>query len=82
LGLTPTSIDVGVLIAAARSATRLSDKALAVLDDPTREFVASEYLRLEVLPKAYFHRSTVELALYEEFISSAITIVAFEAGHS
>lgn len=51
------------------------------LDDEGREFVASEYLKLEVLPKAYFHRSTAEIALYEEYFSSATMIVPFDVIH-
>jgi predicted nucleic acid-binding protein len=81
MGLIRTYLDAGILIAAARSATRLSESALTILDDASREFVASEYLNLEVLPKAYYHRSLAEAALYEEFFSSAVTMVPFGAVH-
>jgi hypothetical protein len=54
MGLIRTYLDAGVLIAAARSATRLSESALVILDDTGREFVASDYLKLEILPKAYY----------------------------
>jgi predicted nucleic acid-binding protein len=49
-----TFVDAGVLIAAARGGTEQSRRAMAVLDDPEREFVASPFLRLEVLPQALF----------------------------
>ena len=81
MGLTRTYLDAGVLIAAARSATRLSVSALAILDDTSREFVASEYLKLEILPKAYYHRSLTETTFYKEFFSSAATMVPFDAVH-
>lgn len=62
-----TYVDAGVLIAAARGEDRLSETALRVLDDPAREFVASEFLRLEVLPKAVFHQKEDEAAFYRAF---------------
>ena len=81
MGLIRTYLNAGVLIAAAQSATRLSHAALAILEDPSREFVVSEYLRLEVLPKAYYHHSIAEVALYEEFFASAAVAVPFDAVH-
>jgi hypothetical protein len=81
VGLIRTYVDAGVLIAAARSASHLSNAALSVLDDPSREFVGSDYLRLEVLPKAHYHHSVAELALYEEFFSTAAMLIAFDARH-
>lgn len=81
MGLIRTYVDAGVLIAAARSSSRVSQTALSILDDPSREFIASEYLRLEVIPKARFHGSAAELALYEEFFLSAALIVPFHADH-
>jgi predicted nucleic acid-binding protein len=65
-----TFIDAGVLIAAARGNLRSSETALAILDDPERSFASSVFLRLEVLPKAVFHRNTDESAFYEEFFES------------
>ncbi len=62
-----TYIDAGVLIAAARGEHRLSETALDVLDDPSREYVASEFLRLEVLPKAVFNKKEAEVAFYRTF---------------
>lgn len=47
-----TYIDASVLIAAFQGKTADSQRALRVLDDPDRELVFSDYLRLELLTKA------------------------------
>jgi hypothetical protein len=47
-----TFVDAGVLIAAARGGSEQAARAMEVLDDPEREFGASPFLRLEVLPQA------------------------------
>lgn len=65
-----TFVDAGVLIAAARGGTEQSRRAMAVLDDPEREFVASPFLRLEVLPQALFNKRQAEVAFYETFFSA------------
>lgn len=62
-----TFIDAGVLIAAARGRTEVSAEALAILDDPDRSFASSEFVRLEVLPKALFNRKSAEAEFYLEF---------------
>jgi hypothetical protein len=43
---------------------------LQVLSDPDREFVASEYLRLEVLPIANYFKKQREADFYERFFDS------------
>ena len=62
-----TYIDSGVLIAAARGDAELSPLALPYLADPNREYITSDYVRLEVLPKAVFHRRQEEADFYNEF---------------
>jgi predicted nucleic acid-binding protein len=62
-----TYIDSGVLIAAARGDTHLSDLAIRYLLDPNREYITSDYVRLEVLPKAVFHRRQTEVDFYNQF---------------
>lgn len=82
-----TYIDSGVLIAAARGDNALSPLALPYLIDPNREYITSEYVRLEVLPKAMFHRRETEIAFYDQFFrlpsrtiptSAALLQYAFE----
>jgi predicted nucleic acid-binding protein len=65
-----TYVDAGVLISAARGTHRSSLAALTILDDPGRYFASSEFVRLEVLPKALFHKRTSESAFYEQFFQS------------
>ena len=62
-----TFVDAGVLIAAARGRTEVSAQAMAILDDPDRSFASSEFVRLEVLPKALFNRKSDEAEFYFEF---------------
>lgn len=62
-----TYIDSGVLIAAARGDAILSPRALAYLADPDREYITSDYVRLEVLPKAIFNKRKEETEFYNEF---------------
>lgn len=66
-----TFIDAGVLIAAARGCEPLFSRAMAVLDDPDRAFITSDFLRLEVLPKARFHKKVLETEFYEAFFDEA-----------
>ncbi len=51
------------------------DRALAILDDPDRQFAASVFLRLEVLPQAAFHKRQTEVAFYEAFFGAVGTWV-------
>jgi predicted nucleic acid-binding protein len=73
--VTRTFLDAGVLIAAARGRGNIAERAHTVLDDPARVFVTSDYIRMEVLPKALYHRQNQEVLLYERFFSRAVQIV-------
>jgi predicted nucleic acid-binding protein len=66
-----TFVDACVLIAAFQGKDDISWKALEVLDDPEREFVVSDYLRLEVLPKPRFQRRQEEVEFMEAFFAAA-----------
>ncbi|AUX36794.1 MULTISPECIES: PIN domain-containing protein [Sorangium] len=65
-----TFVDAGVLIVAARGTGKHAERALSVLDDPRREFVASALLKLEVLPKPLYFRRAEEVEFYETFFSA------------
>ena len=65
-----TFVDAGVLIAASRGGTEQAARAMEILDDPEREFAASIFLRLEVLPQALFNKRADEVAFYEAFFSA------------
>ncbi|MEQ8468038.1 type II toxin-antitoxin system VapC family toxin [Coleofasciculus sp. E1-EBD-02] len=62
-----TFIDTGVLIAAARGQNDVAVRAMAILDDPNREFASSLFVKLEVLPKAIYNQKTLEAAFYQAF---------------
>lgn len=70
--MTTTYVDAGVLIAGFQGVGTLSSVALAVLGDPGREFVGSAFLRLEVLPKASYHRNGNGVAFYEAFFARVV----------
>lgn len=66
-----TFVDASVLIYAAVKPTAETFarrmRALQVLNDPSREFVSSHFLRLEVLPIAKFFSRQREVRFYETF---------------
>jgi predicted nucleic acid-binding protein len=62
-----TFLDAGVLIAAIRGNSEVARRAFEVLNDPERCFASSGFVRLEVLPKAVFHRQREEVAFYEAY---------------
>ncbi len=72
---TRTFIDTGVLIAAATGNDAVAARAMTVLDDPGRAFVTSDFVRLEVLPKARYHKNVDEAAFYEAFFDDAEEII-------
>lgn len=65
-----TYLDAGVLIAAVRGTDEVAIKAMQILDDPGREFVASVFLSLEVLPKAVYGKRQAEVEFYETFFAA------------
>jgi predicted nucleic acid-binding protein len=68
---TRTFIDAGVLMRAFRGEEDLAEVPLEVLDDPTRDFVTSDFVRLEVLPKPVCYRQDDEREFYESFFAGA-----------
>ena len=65
-----TFVDSSVLITAARGQDQvLRKRALDLLADPTREFAASVFVQLEVMPKALWTRNQVEQQVYEGFFN-------------
>lgn len=71
-----TFVDASVLIYASNKPTAVTlarrMRALQVLGDPDREFLASEYLRLEVLPMAVCYHKSREVAFYQKFFEGAV----------
>lgn len=56
-----------MLIFAAKGTAAAAALALPFLQDPNREFVTSDYVRLEVLPKAVWMGNEAEVEFYETF---------------
>ena len=70
-----TFVDANVLIAAFRGNPDLSQRAMEILDDPEREFIVSDYLKLEVIPKPTFHRQEEELQFMKAYFDSASILI-------
>lgn len=65
-----TYIDSGILIAAFRGPEDISRCARELLDDDNREFASSDFVKLELLPKAVYNKKETELSFYEAFFES------------
>ena len=65
-----TYIDSGVLISVVRGDAKIAATALSFLYDPLREYVSSDYVKVEVLPKSIFHNHDDERRFYEDFFRS------------
>ena len=69
-----TYVDSGVLIAAARGSGKLAERALSIISDTeAREFVCSDYVKLEVIPKPTYFGFIAEVNFYESFFSTVAT---------
>jgi hypothetical protein len=68
---TRTFVDANVLFAAWRGNEELCQKAMEVIDDPDREFIVSDYLELELIPKPTFFGNHDEVQFMRAFIESA-----------
>ncbi len=66
-----TFVDACVLIAVVQGNDSVAKQAFEIIDDPNREFVVSDFLRLEVLPKPTFHKYLEQVEAYEEFFKQA-----------
>jgi predicted nucleic acid-binding protein len=67
-----TYIDSGVLLSATDGVSRIAEKALGILGDLSLEFASSDFVKLEVMPKAVYNKQTEEAQFYEEFFSDVI----------
>jgi len=59
-----------VLISALRGETRIASAAQGFLYDSLREYVTSDYVKVELLPKCVFHKNEEEREFYESFFNS------------
>ena len=70
-----TFLDAGVLIAAIRGTPEIADRAMDLLNDPERLFVSSDFVQLEVLPKAVYFRQRAEASFYQAYFASVTEMV-------
>jgi predicted nucleic acid-binding protein len=70
-----TYIDSGVLISALRGEQKIAATALSFLNDPLREYVTSDYVKIELLPKCTYYKNDDERQFYDEFFRSTATRV-------
>jgi predicted nucleic acid-binding protein len=66
-----TYLDSGVVLTAWRSLETRAEIALAVMEDPNRVFYTSQFARLELIPKARFHKQREEIEFYEAHFARA-----------
>ena len=71
-----TFLDASLLIAAHRGDPGVRARALAILDDGKRAFVTSDFVRLEVVPKAIYHKNDDEVAFYELILEASESVEA------
>jgi predicted nucleic acid-binding protein len=64
-----TFLDSGVLLTAWRG--RDAEAALAVMEDPDREFFTSQLVKLELLPKPTFFKQEAEIEFYQTHFRGA-----------
>ncbi len=65
-----TFIDSSVLLAAWRGVPNIKIKALTILSEVNRKFISSPFIKLELLPKAVYHKNSVEVKFYETFFDA------------
>jgi predicted nucleic acid-binding protein len=70
VSLKKTYLDSGVLITAFQGIQSTSIRANSILNDGNREFVSSQFVKLEVLPKAIYNQQQDEIEFYETFFST------------
>lgn len=73
--MTRTFLDAGVLIAAIRGTPEIADRAMELLNDPERLFVSSDFVQLEVLPKAVYFQQAAEASFYRAYFASVTKMV-------
>jgi predicted nucleic acid-binding protein len=70
-----TFLDGSVLIAAIRGLPVPTERALGIINDPERVFLASDFVRLKVLPKALYFPQQDEVDFYEAYFATVVEMV-------
>lgn len=66
-----TYLDSGVLVAAFKGEGELGLRAMDILDDPSRQLVVSDAVRIELFPKPIYEKQQHEVDFYREVFTSA-----------
>jgi len=66
-----TYLDSGVLLAAFKGEGELGLRALQIIDDPQRQLVVSDAVKLELLPKPTYEKRKEEVSFYCEVFALA-----------
>jgi predicted nucleic acid-binding protein len=66
-----TFLDSGVLLSAWRGNSPRSDLAREILADESREFISSEVVKLELLPKPAYEKRHTETQFYQRYFALA-----------
>ncbi|MEX2172296.1 MAG: PIN domain-containing protein [Pirellulales bacterium] len=70
-----TFLDANVLLLAFRGSGDKAVAASSLLNDESREFIASDMLRLELLPKPDFNKRPEEVRFFEAYFQYAEVVV-------
>lgn len=54
----------------------IASAAQGFLNDPLREYVTSDYVKVELFPKCLYHKNNLELAFYQSFFNSTPIVVS------
>lgn len=71
-----TFLDANVLLLAFRGSGEKAVAASSILNDERQKFVASDMLRLELLPKPDYNKRPEELQFFEAYFQNAEEVVA------
>ncbi len=73
-----TFLDSGVLLSAWKRG-EYHERARSVMDDPTRKFLTSDTVKLELLPKPMFEKRRAEVEFYNDHFNVAVATESFSA---
>ncbi len=72
-----TFLDACVLIAAFNLNHKSFKEAYDILNDPDREFVITDFLKLELLPNPTLNNRVDEVNFYKDFFNNAVQALEF-----
>ncbi len=72
-------LDSSVLISGSTENPLYAEKLLELLSETNRKFVASEWLRLEVLPKPIHNKQQFSILFLEMYLANCVSDISFTA---